>query len=125
MGILLANRRRRPLVPDHRWDVGNVYPNDRKRTAPTDLCLDEARALYQRFAGQPLSTNILHPQRGDALRAKVIIVLTAKQKQAGWGRLRLEALRQLGLFLIRYAKGRGRPAKTSADDILLPYRLSA
>ena len=61
----------------------------------------------------------MHPQRGDALRAMVIIVLTAKQKQAGWGRLRLEALRQLGLFLIRYAKGRGRPAKTSADDILL------
>src|SRR6516165_8917972 len=48
----------------------------------------------------------------------VTIASIAKQKQAGWGRLRLEALRQLGLFLIRYGKGRGRPAKTSADDVL-------
>jgi hypothetical protein len=27
-------------------------------------------------------------------------------------------MRQLGLFLIRYGKGQGRPAKTSADDVL-------
>ena len=48
MGILLANRRRGPLVPYHRWDVGNVYPNDRKRTAPTDLSLDEAQGRCTR-----------------------------------------------------------------------------
>jgi hypothetical protein len=118
MGISLANRRSRPLVSYRRWDVGNFYPHEISRTASTDLSLDEARALYQRFAGQPLSTSILHPQRDHALRAMVTIALMAKQKQAGWGRLRLEALRQLGTFLIRFGKGRGRPAKTSADDIL-------
>jgi len=118
MGTSLANRRSRPLVSYHRWDVGNVYPNELKGTASTDLSLDEARVLYQRFAVQPLSTSILHPRRDDALRAMVTIASMAKQKQAGWGRLRLEALRQLGLFLIRYGKGQGRPAKTSADDVL-------
>ena len=100
MGIPLANRRSRPLVPYHRWDVGNVYPHEISRTASTDLSLDEARALYQRFAGQPLSTSVLHPQRDDALRAMVTVALIAKQKQTGWGRLRLEVLRQLGLFLL-------------------------
>jgi hypothetical protein len=84
---------------------------------PINLSLDEARALYLRFAGGPLSPSALHPQRDDALRAMVSIALMAKQKQAGWGRLRLEALRQLGKFLIRHGKGQGRPAKTSADDV--------
>ena len=47
----------------------------------------------------------------------VSIALLAKQKQAGWGRLRLEALRQLGKFLIWHGKGQGRPAKTSSADV--------
>jgi hypothetical protein len=96
--------------------TGKILRHDLKTTAPTYLSLDEARALYRRFAGDPLSTAILHPQRDDAFRAMVTIALMAKEKQAGWGRLRLEALRQLGMFLIRFGKTRGRPAKTSTGD---------
>jgi len=71
--------------------------------------LDEARTLYTRFAGR---------DGDDAIRAMADIALWAKRQQTGWGRLRLEALRELGRFLIRNAKGQGRPAKTSAGEVL-------
>lgn len=71
------------------------------------LSLDDALALYARHAGHV---------GDDAIRVMAQVALVAKRKQAGWGRLRLEALRQLGRFLIRKGRTRGRPAKTSADE---------
>jgi hypothetical protein len=71
------------------------------------LSLDEAQDLYATFAGK---------DGRDAIQVMAQVALLAKQKQAGWGRLRLEALRALGRFLIRNGRGRGRPAKTSADE---------
>jgi hypothetical protein len=75
----------------------------------SDPSLDEARTLYTKFAGR---------DGDDAIRAMADIALWAKRQQTGWGRLRLEALRELGRFLIRNAKGQGRPAKTSAGEVL-------
>jgi hypothetical protein len=69
--------------------------------------LDEARTLYTKFVGR---------DGDDAIRAMADIALLAKRQQTGWGRLRLEALSELGRFLIRNGRGRGRPAKTSADE---------
>jgi hypothetical protein len=71
------------------------------------LTLDEAQALYARHAGEA---------DDDAIRVMAQVALVAKRKQAGWGRLRLEALRELGRFLIRKGHTRGRPAKTSTDE---------
>jgi hypothetical protein len=69
--------------------------------------LDEARTLYTKFVGR---------DGDDAIRAMADIALLAKRQQTGRGRLRLEALSELGRFLIRNGRGRGRPAKTSADE---------
>jgi len=73
----------------------------------TDLSLGKARKLYAKFAGQT---------GDDAIQVMAQIALVAKSKQTGWGKLRLEALRELGRFLIRNGRCRGRPAKTSADE---------
>jgi DNA N-6-adenine-methyltransferase (Dam) len=73
------------------------------------LTLAEAHWLYAKFAGS---------MGDDAIRAMAEIALTARHQQAGWGKLRLLALRELGTFLIRNGKGRGRPAKMSPADNL-------
>jgi DNA N-6-adenine-methyltransferase (Dam) len=75
-----------------------------------ELSLDDAQKLYAKFAGKD----------GDdeAVRAMAGIAIKAKHQQAGWGSLRLEALRELGRFLIRNGRGRGRPPKMSAADVL-------
>jgi hypothetical protein len=78
-----------------------------------DLSLDDAQALYSKLARAPL-------RQDDAIRAMANIALVAKRKQAGWGRLRLQALRELGRFLIRNGRPRGRPEKTSSTDVLPP-----
>jgi hypothetical protein len=73
------------------------------------LSFDQAHKLYAKFAGGT---------GDDAIRAMATIASTAQHQQAEWGKIRLLALRELGRFLIRNGKGRGRPAKMSADDNL-------
>jgi hypothetical protein len=75
----------------------------------TELTLDDARKLYEKFAAK---------DGDEAVRAMADIALTAKRQQTGWGRLRLEALRVLGRFLIRKGARQGRPLKTSSADVL-------
>jgi hypothetical protein len=75
----------------------------------TELTLDDARKLYEKFAAK---------DGDEAVRAMADIALAAKRQQTGWGRLRLEALRVLGRFLIRNGARQGRPLKTSSADVL-------
>jgi len=57
----------------------------------------------------------------SAVRAVEWVILTATKQQAGWGRLKLIALRELGLFLLRTPRQKqGRPAKMSTADVLPP-----
>jgi hypothetical protein len=74
-----------------------------------ELTLDYARKLYEKFADK---------DGGDAVRVMAQIALWGKRQQVEGGRLRLLALRQLGRFLIRNGRGRGRPAKMSSADVL-------
>jgi hypothetical protein len=74
-----------------------------------ELTIDDARNLYAKFAEK---------DGGDAVRVMAQIALWGKRQQIEGGRLRLLALRQLGRFLIRNGRGRGRPAKTSSADVL-------
>src|SRR5579859_7506168 len=74
-----------------------------------ELSLDDARNLYEKFADR---------DGGDAIRVMAQIALWGKRQQVEGGRLRLLALRQLGRFLIRNGRGRGRPAKMSPADVL-------
>jgi hypothetical protein len=76
---------------------------------PSRLSLDQAHKLYAKFAGGT---------GDDAVRVMAQIASTAQRQQGEWGKLRLLSLRELGRFLIRNGKGRGRPAKMSADDVL-------
>lgn len=55
---------------------------------------------------------------GDAVQVMAQIASWGKRRQLEGGRLRLLALRQLGRFLIRNGRGRGRPAKMSPADNL-------
>jgi hypothetical protein len=66
-----------------------------------ELTVDDARKLYEKFADKDGS---------DAIRVMAQIALWGKRQQVEAGRLRLLALRQLGRFLIRNGRGRGRPA---------------
>ncbi len=72
-----------------------------------DPTLDEARTLYSKFAGSTLSRSASAHQHQEAALALAEIASAAKDRQAGWGRLRLKALRELGRFLIRNGRGRG------------------
>jgi DNA N-6-adenine-methyltransferase (Dam) len=95
------------------------------------LTLDEARKLFAKSSnclaalgdcrGASLASSASDAQGGgfatdDAVRAIVDIAVRAQDHQAGWGRLRLEALRQLGRFLIRSGRAAGRPAKSSDGE---------
>jgi hypothetical protein len=73
------------------------------------LTLDEAQKLFAKSAN--CTTD-------DAVRAIYDIASQARHQQAGWGRLRLEAIRALGRYLIRNGRPQGRPAKTSDPDNL-------
>jgi hypothetical protein len=46
------------------------------------------------------------------------VIVTATKQQAGWARLRLKALRELGKFLLRTPYLKGRPPKVSTADTL-------
>jgi hypothetical protein len=60
-----------------------------------------------------------HTATHSAVRAVEWVILTATKQQAGWGRLKLIALRELGLFLLRTPRQKqGRPTKMSTADIL-------
>jgi hypothetical protein len=74
-----------------------------------ELVLDDAKKLYEKFAGQ---------DGNEAARVMARVALWGKRQQVEGGRLRLFALRQLGRFLIRNGRGQGRPAKTSSADVL-------
>ena len=78
-------------------------------SSSTRLSLDAAQTLYAKFAGGT---------GDDGIRAMAEIASIAQHQQAEWGKLRLLALRELGAFLIRNGKGRGRPAKMSPADNL-------
>lgn len=85
-----------------------------------DETLARARALFTKSLNC-LASAASDGQRGgcatdDAVRAIVDIAVRAQDHQAGWGRLRLEALRQLGRFLIRNGRTAGRPAKSSDGE---------
>jgi hypothetical protein len=69
-----------------------------------ELSLDDALKLYEKFANKDCD---------DAVRVMAQIALWGKRQQVNAGRLRLLALRQLGRFLIKNGRGRGRPAKMS------------
>jgi DNA N-6-adenine-methyltransferase (Dam) len=70
----------------------------------SELTLGDAKKLYAKFADK---------EGGDAVRVMAQIASWGKRQQVEGGRLRLLALRQLGRFLIRHGRGRGRPAKMS------------
>jgi len=88
-----------------------------ERTKGAELTLNAAQQLYAKFLGKT---------EDDAICAMAEIAIMAKSHAAGWGRLHLQALRELGGFLIQKGRGRGRPAtKTSADEEKLSLGLSA
>lgn len=76
----------------------------------TDTALAKAEAAVAR-----------HADRYDAraIRAIAEIAAQAKRNAAGWGRVRLIALRRLGEYLIRNGRPQGRPGKTSAVDVFV------
>jgi hypothetical protein len=53
-----------------------------------------------------------------AVVAVASVIATATRQQAGWARLRLKALRELGKFLLRTPYLKGRPPKVSTADTL-------
>ena len=53
-----------------------------------------------------------------AVMAVASVIVTATKQQDGWARLRLEALRELGKFLLRTPYRKGRPPKVSTADTL-------
>jgi hypothetical protein len=53
-----------------------------------------------------------------AVAAVEWVIMTATQQHAGWGKLKLIALRELGLFLLRTPYLKGRPPKVSTADTL-------
>src|SRR5258708_7671659 len=76
-----------------------------------ELTLNDARKLYENFADKV----------GDeAVRAMADIALWGKRQQVEGGRLVLLALGQLGRFLIRNGRGRGRPATPPSGAQIAP-----
>jgi len=71
------------------------------------LTLDEAQKVFAKSA---------NCSSDDAVRSIYDIAVRAQQEQAGWGRLRLEALGALGRYLIRNGRGPGRPSKSSDGE---------
>jgi phage N-6-adenine-methyltransferase len=64
-----------------------------------------------------------HSATHSAVLAVEWVIMTATKQQAGWGRLKLIALRELGLFLLRMPRQKqGRPSKMSTADFL-PLKL--
>jgi hypothetical protein len=55
-----------------------------------------------------------------AVMAVASVIVTAMKQQAGWARLRLEAFRELGKFLLRTPYRKGRPPKVSTA-VELPW----
>jgi hypothetical protein len=58
------------------------------------------------------------PTQIAAVVAVTAVIVTATKQQAGWARLRLKALRELGKFLLRTPYLKGRPPKVSTADTL-------
>jgi hypothetical protein len=58
------------------------------------------------------------PAQIAAVAAVAGVIMTATKQQAGWARLRLKALRELGKFLLRTPYLKGRPPKVSTADTL-------
>jgi hypothetical protein len=85
--------------------------------ATTDLAAAEG-VLKANLGQLRCSTARPDPTQIAAVRSIEGIILTASKQQAGWGRLRLEALRELGKFLLRTPYLKGRPPKLSTADTL-------
>jgi hypothetical protein len=88
--------------------------------APTELAAAEGvlRAnldQLRHWSGEPTATQVA------AVTAVEGVILTATKQQAGWARLRLKALRELGRFLRNTQRqGKGRPRKKMSDADILP-----
>jgi hypothetical protein len=85
--------------------------------APGDLTTAEAvlkanLGQLRHWTAEPNATQI------TAVAAVEGVILTATKQQAGWARLRLRALRELGKFLLRTPYLKGRPPKVSTADTL-------
>jgi hypothetical protein len=85
--------------------------------ATTDLAAAEG-VLKANLGQLRCSTARPAPTQVAAVRAIEGLILNATKQQAGWGRLRLEALRELGNFLLRTPYLKGRPPKLSTVDTL-------
>jgi hypothetical protein len=85
--------------------------------APADLAA--AEATLQANLG-PLRHCRAEPTATQIAAVVVVegIIVTAMKQQAGWARLRLKALRELGKFLLRTPYLKGRPPKVSTADTL-------
>ena len=92
----------------------NAYSNI---PAPADLATAKAAlkanlGQLRHWTAEPSATQIA------AVAAVENVILTATTQQAGWARLRLKALRELGRFLLRTPYLKGRPPKVSTADTL-------
>ena len=89
--------------------------------AHTDLAAAEATlkaniGLLRHCRVEPSATQIA------AVAAVENVIVTATKQQVGWARLRLIALRVLGIFLLHTPRRKqGRPRKTSTVDVLPTY----
>jgi hypothetical protein len=85
--------------------------------ASADLSAAEATlkanlGQLRRWTQEPTAAQIA------AVVAVAGVIVTATKQQAGWARLRLIALRELGKFLLRTSYLKGRPPKVSTADTL-------
>jgi hypothetical protein len=97
--------------------------------APADLAAAEAVlkanigplrhwAAQQRSSTNSAGASLPTATQIAAVAAVEWVILTATKQQAGWARLRLIALRELGKFLLRTPYLKGRPPKVSTADTL-------
>jgi DNA N-6-adenine-methyltransferase (Dam) len=97
--------------------------------APANLAAAEAvlkaniGPLRHWTAEQPSSANSAGASLPTATQIAAVVavasvIVTATKQQAGWARLRLKALRELGKFLLRTPYLKGRPPKVSTADTL-------
>jgi hypothetical protein len=77
------------------------------------------KRTFKAHRGQLGNRHTAKPQQiAAAVRAVEWVILTATRQQAGWARLRLKALRELGQFLLRTPYLKGCPPKVSTADTL-------
>jgi DNA N-6-adenine-methyltransferase (Dam) len=107
------------MITDAAPDLLAAMPQSRGK-APKLAELATAESVLQANIGKLHHT----ATQVSAVLAVEWVILNATKQQAGWGRLKLIALCELGLFLLRTPRQKqGRPAKMSTADIL-PLKLT-